>query len=58
MQLPDDIARGYTVYLKSWTLNLRPPMVPPKVLLPPNFIIKGPVSFMHLGSLQCLQTKP
>ena len=29
------------VYLKYWTLNLRPLMVYPKVLFPPNFIIKA-----------------
>ena len=37
---PDDIVRRYLVYLKYWTLNLRPLMVYPKVLFPPDIIIK------------------
>ena len=36
----------HLVYLKYWTLNFRPLMVYPKVLFPPNFIIK-----VHLPSL-------
>ena len=38
---PHDKVRRYLVYLKYWTLNLRPLMVYPKVLFPPNFIIQG-----------------
>ena len=37
----DDKIRRDLVYLQSWTLNLRPLMVSPKVLLPPNFIDEG-----------------
>ena len=36
---PDDKPWRYLVYPKYWTLNLRPLMVYPKVLFPPNFII-------------------
>ena len=39
----------YLVYLKYWTLNLRPLMVYPKVLLPLNVIIKG--IYKHKGRL-------
>ena len=38
---PDDKVRMCWVYLKYWTLNHRPLMVYPKVLFPPNFIIKA-----------------
>ena len=38
---PDDKVKRYLVYLKYWTLNLRPLMLCPEVLFPPNFIIKG-----------------
>ena len=36
---PDDKVWRYLVYLKYWTLNLRPLMVYPEVLFPPNFVI-------------------
>ena len=38
--IADDRVRRYLVHLKYWTLNLRPLMICPKVLSPPNFIIK------------------
>ena len=38
---PDAKVRMYLVYLKYYTLNLRPLMVYPKVLLRPIFSIKG-----------------
>ena len=46
--------RRYLVYLKYWTLNLRPLMVYPKVLSPPNFIIKASVPpSLQKASLAC-----
>ena len=40
-QTPDAKIRMYLVYFKYWTMNLMPLMVYPKVLLHPNFSIKG-----------------
>ena len=37
---PDDTVRRKLVSLKYWILNLMPLMVYPKVLFPPNFVIK------------------
>ena len=47
---PDNEVQRYLVYLKYWTLNLRPLVVYSEVLFPPNFIIK-----VHCakGQLQC-----
>ena len=40
MSLTDAKVRVYMVYLKYYTLNLRPLMVYPKVLFRPNFSTK------------------
>ena len=38
---PDDKLQRYLGYLRYWTLNLRPLIIYPYILFPPNFIIKG-----------------
>ena len=40
MLYPNAKVWRYLVYLKYWTLSLRPLMIYPKVLTPPNFSIK------------------
>ena len=50
---PDDNVRRYSVHLKYRTLNLRPLMVCPKGLIPPNFIIKVLLQVFPCGA--CVQ---
>ena len=47
---PDDRVWRYLVNLKYWTPNLRPLIVYPKVLFPPNFSVKGGIWVAAAGT--------